>query len=767
MSATVHHLFPSPRGTASGTTARTDEPAHPIVESLQAQVRPILMEQLRALFEGADDSLFGMSQRATSADEQRFAFDTMRRLRLERERIEQAFAHALASSFEAQHAPAAEEFDLDRFAIQQTEELEEKIAVGNLATKLETQHRDVLQELQLRIHYLIRHLGVPISRQALSPDSFCNAFKSSLRGLDFALSVRLLLYKLFDQFCASHLGEVYTGVLVLLDRQGIRPAPQAAAPPPAGFGWSPYGPPPAPAESEEPLELPTLDRTTQQALQDVQRQIGGYRPQDAVFAGELLDLADEGQRAPTVARVAPTQRLSLVGQMCNEILSDPHLPPVMRPLFERLRFPLIKIALADGSFFANRAHPVRRLVAEAAETAASSRIASPAVVRRLEERLRHIAEQIDLSASFVRPQLRHLLPLTMVEIAAFLDQQREESETRRENVLNKVRRTVAQELEVHTLGRKPSPGVVLFLRIGWGPLMAARLLRDGMNSRPWIDAINRLVQVLIVMDATDAGPDHLATRERLVDAVAADLLGVGMRDDRIDASIDALRQAYTELDERLATLSPQDREQPSLQLLSPSETAAVMAEFPDPGTPEWRAPAAELARPVLAPELRLEPPPEPPRLPDIDEAPTPPDTAGAAPPAITVPVPPEEAVPSPAASAPGNTGQPSSTEAANGAAAAFHLGTDISDTELLVFVLPAESWFRVFDATRNQTLWLKVSRFYPEHGSVGFTGFDTQQTLSIRAEQFVSDLVNGRSEPVNASPVQNQALAELRRRRQA
>ena len=87
--------------------------------------------------------------------------------------------------------------------------------------------------------------------------------------------------------------------------------------------------------------------------------------------------------------------------------------------------------------------------------------------------------------------------------------------------------------------------------------------------------------------------------------------------------------------------------------------------------------------------------------------------------------------------------------------------------ELLTLCLTAESWFRVFDGSNGQTLWLKVSRYYPEHDTVGFNGFDAKKTLSIRASKFIQDMVAGRSEPVNASPAQQRAMAELRARHKA
>lgn len=782
MSATVHRLFPG-QGNKPHPATSPENPAgpmapNPVIDALRAATLPILLKQLRTLFEGADDALFGMSQREGVVEESKSSFDIMRLLRLERRRIEADFERLVRESFQAAADAHLAEFDLDRLSIQQTEELEERIAVGNLVTKAENQHQAQLKAINSCVVHMIRDLGIPVSRHALTPGVLCNAFKGSIAALDLPLPVRLLLYKLFDRSCAARFNAAYDAALQVFEQHSIH-APEPAAP--VAATHSPYGERPlAEGLVDDSIEPPTLDSSTRGALREIGSPSAGYRPQDAQFAEELLSFADfEQDDQPTVARVAPAQRMSLVGQMCNEILSDPHLPASMRPLFERLRFPLIKIALADGTFFSNRVHPVRRLVAEAAETAASSRVATPAVVRRLEERLRHIAEQIDLSATFVRPQLAHLLPLTMPEIASFLDQQREESETRRENVLNKVRRTVAQELEVHTLGRKPPTPLVNFLRTGWGPLMAARLLRHGMNSRPWIDAVNRLVQILASMDVIEVTPDHAAMRTEILANIGRDLADIGMREDKVAAARSYLEHAYVEMDERIARMTPLERELQGdgLELLTPMETAAVMAEFPAPGSVQSRVPPSDVMREPLRTESPGEmlldfvvPPPSAPVPPPAAKSPPPrPVAPPAAEPAAPIarqpeptPAPPAPRieVAAPAAGARTEAPKPAPPPSPNEP----DIGESTPEADLLALCLTAESWFRVFDSSNGQTLWLKVSRYYAEHDSVGFNGFDAKKTLSIRASRFIEDLVAGRSEPVNASPVQVRAMAELRRR---
>lgn len=699
---------------------------HPVIESLRSATAPLLTKQMHAMFHGADDTLFQMCERSTSDTERRTYFDAMRMLRLEQRHILEGFERAVDVSFHPGTAATPADVDFDRLAVVATDELEERLAIGNLVRKAEDLYRAPLHELEKRIGFMIRDLGIPISSRALSPATLCEALRCGLEGLKLELSVRLLLYKLYDRQVACRLQDVYDAALQTLDRLKIQPRTE-----PISKAPSRPNPPQAPAAIA--AALPIVAPETLNALRQLGQSPVPQAVHDAALAQDLIACISATADSLAFQRsMASAQRLSLIGQMLNEILTDPNLPPGMHPLFERLRIPLIKIVLADGSFFANRGHPVRRLIAEAAETAASSRAANSATVRTLENRLRQIADQIDLSAAFVHPHLDTLAPLNEAEIRAFLDQQREESEARRENVLNKVRRTVAQELEIHTLGRDLPDSLSGFLRAGWGPLMAARLLRTGMSSRKWIESVNRLIQILASMDVDAVTPEQIEARRELDAAVAADLAEIGMGEERIAGSLVQLRKAYAELDTRLGELMPDGRPDADTELLSPKERSELLEAFPEPEPARAAAVGDEPSR-VLS-------------LHGSSQA-----AATASPPIERQKAQPERGV---APSLPAPAAPASAAEATAPAGDA--------ETELLRQCLTAESWFRVYDSNSGQTLWLKVTRYYPDHDSVGFNGFDAKKTLSIRASRFLDDLVSGRSEPVNPSPVQARALAELR-----
>ena len=791
--------FPEEKNTseAAGDDAGAREAQiNPLVDLLRAQTAPALSGLIGQLFDDLPAQLPLVDPRTGSGEMSFPHAQIIQHVAEHRAEAEDEFAEILASTYEAP-VETADRLDLDRLSVQPTEELEERIAIGGIMERVETVHAGALDDLRTRITHMIRNLGIPIARQALSPGTIANAIGSSLVPLRLPLAARLLILKQFEKFHVARLEEVFDQAIQLLEDHKINPAIVEAE------SSSDTG------KTHAELAMagaPTLDRATLRALKRIATAEHEALKGETEFARELIEFATT--KEPKTEHVATSQRLSLVGQMCNEIISDPHLPASMHPLFERLRFPLIKIALADGSFFSNRGHPVRRLVTEAAETAASSHIASKTVIRRLEERLSQIAEQANLSATFVRPQLSRLDPLNMMQIAAFLDQQREESESRRENVLNKVRRVVTQEMDVHSLGKKPPESMSQFLRAGWGPLMSARLLRDGMNSESWVVSIERLVELMAIMDERKVTDIQLTQRPFLRQQVASDLNEIGMRPDRIESALAYLDQAFEEVERRRKLLPPEERERgdSDLELLSPMETARVMGGSFDrpvdepgkstnrkPAEPEdmlafdlseslseaqdqppspdnadavslldeelsFEMPAMETPRPTEAETLEL--PDEKPSATSVqvdddasdDDADTALDGPAEPPPDF------KEAPVSVAAMRRSSSRDPASAGAPDDMAAE-------SDMDLLSFCLTAETWFRVYNARNGQTLWLKVSNYYPEHGSVGFNGFDASKMLSMRTNALLDDLVAGRSEPVNPTPVQARAISELRRRR--
>src|SRR5882757_3890343 len=457
MTATVHPLFSgSPQGRGEQTAAPV--PSHPLVAELREVALAVLDELVRRMFDSADD-------------------------------VTRGFAPVVAAR------NSKYEFDLDSLSIQPTEELEEKIAVTNMAAKAEGLYKTPIWELERHLDFAVRELGVPVSPLALGPGRICEAFGKATAVLDTEFQVKLVIYKLFDRVVINELEKVYIAALQVLERHGVSPSRRVQAPlplpeeeaelQPPGFppqgGAGYYGPggnqshgQQGYAQAQELLRRYGLDQAS------VQR---ASNPMGAELAG-LLQTLIASASSPAVQ--ASTQRLSLAGRMFDDLMAEPMLPEPLRPALEKLRYPVYKTALSDPSFFANQAHPLRKLLSDMVELAVSAQT-SESAQSQLRETMR-TASALQTGPALVADALNSAQPVPEGEVEGFLTQMREQTRARREALLVRVRRQVAQELEVQTLGRRVPDPVMDLLRGGVGPLMAVRLLKNGRGSGPYQEA---------------------------------------------------------------------------------------------------------------------------------------------------------------------------------------------------------------------------------------------------------------------------------------
>ena len=557
MTATVHPLFSgSPQ--KSGEQTAVPVPSHPIVLELREAALGVLDELVRRMFDSADDSLFEMGEKSANDEERRRYFDTMRVLRLDRGKVGVAFADDLTRGFApvAAKRNAKLEFDLDSLSIQPTEELEEKIAITNMAAKAEGLYKTPIWELERHLETAAREFGVPVSPLALSPDRICDAFGKATAVLDAEFQIKLVIYKLFDRVVINELGKLYSISLELLERHGISPRRRPAAPQPvddeealgvpAFSGLPPGSVPQHPqggaagygqgyAQAQELLRRYSLDQASLQRAGN---------PMGAELAG-LLQTLISGAASPAVQ--ASTQRLSLAGRMFDDLMAEPMLPEPLRPAIEKLRYPVYKTALSDPSFFANQGHPLRKLLAELVDLAVAAQ-GSDSAQAQLRETMRS-ASAYQGGPALAPEMLNAAQPVPEGEVETFLNQMREQTRARREALLVRVRRQVAQELEVQTLGRQVPDPVMSLLRGGVGPLMAVRLLKNGRGSAPYHEAQGLMEGVLKSLEfMPPPSPQVLETREQLLSKIVTALADVGMAEDKVESLLNGLQEVYRLLD---------------------------------------------------------------------------------------------------------------------------------------------------------------------------------------------------------------------------
>lgn len=233
MAATVHPLFvPAAPDTASAPSSGGAD----LCRALCSGCVAVLDDLARQMLDSADDALFRMSETATSDIERRQFIDTMRVLRLDRAGFSSAFSQAVAAGFVTAITGTATGDDPDELRLQPTEELEERIAIGNLAARLDGQFGPALQTLRSRLD-AARADGIRIPDTALTPAGIGTAFGAAMTALRAGFEVRLIVCKLFERVLCRDFQRLIAQALETLDRHGYRAG--LVAPPPGRAGAQP------------------------------------------------------------------------------------------------------------------------------------------------------------------------------------------------------------------------------------------------------------------------------------------------------------------------------------------------------------------------------------------------------------------------------------------------------------------------------------------------------------------------------------------------
>ncbi len=375
---------------------------------------------LDTLFEKLDDALYDLADKAGSDRLYSRYFDAMRLFRKQSRNIKAIFLRQLqrtgdltASGLVQTESTSFDSHSLDTFALVDDEELEKSLAVSNLVSKAESRYQRELHELGRYLGHLLGRRELSPAFNPLGPMAICEAFGTALKPLqDIDLSIKLVLYKLFDQQVMDHLEGVYAQCLSLAVAYGLNPMAPA---PGRTVSASPRGASPAPPHERfalKPLPAtrigPQADPSTAgrvpfdslrsllNAWRDPDPAVDRGVPDDSVVVqtSDLMALLSELQDASWRTRpgsyaaeelrarldgalevdpLAQDSRhrslgeidedtLELVALLFDSIIQSAELPDPIKVLVGRLQIPLVKVALLDKSLFDNPDHPARRLL---------------------------------------------------------------------------------------------------------------------------------------------------------------------------------------------------------------------------------------------------------------------------------------------------------------------------------------------------------------------------------------------------------------------
>lgn len=562
----------------------------PLADKLGAIALKGITALLKNMFEGADDTLFKMVEKAESSQDQATHFDTMRALRLERAQIIERFSSELLERFngraDAAKAKAKRDIGIDELELVDSKKLEETIAISNMVSKANGLFATHIADLEIRLDYLIENGGATIAKGGLSPSSLCIAFRDALEPTDYGIDIRLLIYKLFDLKVISRLGDVYKVCNQFLVNNEVMPRirlrnPHVGGPLPesqADARWAGVEPR---TRSDNGLEGQYYQLSDLLHALNILQLKGEVAADGGVTAsGELIELLtrrlQEDSNNSTVRTLHGDEArlIQLVSAMFSDIINDEQVTNVAKVLISRLQLPVMRSALIDASFFRDPSHPARSLINEIASLGTSIRDTDSKLYQRTESIVQYILDNFEEDIGVFEDAIDKMRELTEAEAEAFVQLERRQVEARRKALLKRAKQIVLLELRQHTIGQELAESVKPFLLRAWGPYMAVQYVKYGRNSQGWRDAVELLQRIV---QSLQPGTDNVRARKdeqhELIKLVHKRLASVGFDFGRAEQLIEGLESAYEDSNAQA------ERDLEAADFLPPFETENVSGEL--------------------------------------------------------------------------------------------------------------------------------------------------------------------------------------------
>ncbi len=549
----VVHLDTDTHKVVRSKLARLPAPIHATHEKSKL----LLLGLVKTFFDRTDDALFELADKAESNQEQNLYFESMRQVRVERRGIEKRFSGTIDEAFAAMVTPGPdrpegpvelEAVDTDALSLVENEELEEMVAFDSTVAKANGEFGESIQLLSLRFDSLVP-VKIYQKNNPLSPDIICGAFMEEAKRLDIGIKAKLVLFKLFDKAVVYRLGELYTPINQLLIDHNVLPSLSAAAVRRGGKASKPStsvkpGEPSGIASTFESVQTEEVDPQVFNAIQDM---IGQQRPPqaqespqgqsdapspdaaapEALNANELIKLLSQIQQKhsadtpeeggslnvrsllaeqqhgadPQLGRV-DDEVMNLVNMLFDFILEDRNLAAPMKTLISRMQIPIIKVAVADKSFFTKGGHVARRLLNEMATSCigwkgeAGTCHRDP-LYRKINGIVSTLMNSFDTDVSIFNELL--------ADFTAFLEKERRRFAVLERRVVDAedgkakaevARKVVATEIELRTTGHILPDVVDRLISEPWSNVLFVTYLKHGAESQEWEVGLKTLEELV-------------------------------------------------------------------------------------------------------------------------------------------------------------------------------------------------------------------------------------------------------------------------------
>ena len=506
------------------------------VEAVRSRAVAYLSEQAKQVFAKVDDSLFAMAEKAHGQDEQDGLFQALRLLRVERRNLVAHFGENITHAFQDSNLKrdtSEDPYSADSLSLVHNDDLEQLVAVDTMVAAAKRNFAEPLAEISLRLNTLLA-VKIYDKNNPLGPDAICDAFVEAVRNLDLHIRARLTMLKKFEQQVMANLGALYDQCNDLFVEQGVLPSlrqqrraarqarPQARShahpqqsPQAQGQASSSSHAPVGSVEGSAqggyvgqggyggqvshglvPLSAGMMPMPSQDLLSHL-ADLQSHLPQEYAESGvQLLNVNNllqerlvEARQSAALAKV-DSDIIKLVEMLFSFILEDRNLADPIKSELGRLQLPLLKVAIADKSFFSKGGHPARKLLNELADAStgwqAKENYQSDPLYKQVCEVVTRVLAEFEQDIS--------VFSLLLESFREFIQRERKRAQKLEQRIVDEAdgkaktqaaRARVAAVMDALTAERDLPPVVAEWLEKVWNNLLFLTCVKEGTESETW------------------------------------------------------------------------------------------------------------------------------------------------------------------------------------------------------------------------------------------------------------------------------------------
>ncbi|MGN6314275.1 MAG: DUF1631 family protein [Rhodanobacteraceae bacterium] len=506
-----------------------------------ARVEPML----RAGLTEFEQQLFKLAEQSRNNAEQQAALESLREVKRTRAGATPQLLISLerrlaAIGLRSGVAAPRTRFDL---TLVDHDEFDEAVALDDIATRTELRVNPILFELGHRYGVLIASPLLDAEALPLGPHALAHGFRDIGSHMGLPREHRILFYRLCDRRVMGAAESIYGGLNDHLAQRGILPNLRAFLPrrtqesktrkteaesaAPGSRAKSAPAPTSAPAPAVDAVSAdaalgklrqlldqhrPTLPQVPAGAgggyiasTEDLQSVLGALqgRASTPVHLGgrevprtiqdlrqniitELHRFAPDGQLPQFAAEHRDV--LELVSLLFDRLLDETRSGGIAQQMLTHLQIPLLRVALADSSFFTRRAHPARRLLNSVAETAnlwldAGDGEMDEALAKKLQRVVDRVLNEFSGDQSLLEKLVDDLEShVSGLRRRAEIAERRQLEAAQGRDRLEQARARASAAIGERLAGRKTTPLIRALLEQAWCDALALAILRHGEDS---------------------------------------------------------------------------------------------------------------------------------------------------------------------------------------------------------------------------------------------------------------------------------------------